>query len=87
MTDTVFTLYIIVAVTSFVYSLRDEAKRSERTLAQCSGTERLNRLITALFLALVAYPLAVFVGVGLLGVVGGFVYLGGRGLWTVLGLG
>jgi hypothetical protein len=86
MSDTLFTLYLIVAIVGFVYSLREEARTSERTLAQCSAGEGITRLATALFLAVVAYPLAFFVAGGLLGVAGGLIYLGVRSLLTVLGL-
>lgn len=86
MLDTLSTLYVIVAILSFIYALRDESRRTQRGLRQCDKTEVLNRLVTTSFLALVGYPLAFFVACGFVGFVGGLFFLGGRGVLTILGL-
>jgi hypothetical protein len=86
MLDTLFTVYVLVACVGFVYALRDEAQRTQRRLSEANRSERVNRLLTAFFLALVGYPLAVAVAGGFVGVLGGLLYISGLGILTTLGL-
>ena len=86
MGDTLLVLYLIIGVGGFGYSLFDEAKKSQRSFAECNGSERGQRLTTALFMGVIGYPLAALVGSALFGVAGGLIYISVVGIARLLGL-
>jgi hypothetical protein len=86
MADTLFTLYLIVGISGFIYSSWEQSKKATRSFAQSSNTQRLNRLSVSLFLGVVGYPLAALVAGASLGVALGLLYVSFQSVAQVLGV-